>query len=158
MAEKWFQLSRADQAEALEAAAARSGRPAHLLEKDIWVVWALSALYESPLGSILTFKGGTSLSKAFRIINRFSENIDLTYDIRELASNLLRDGNPIPATRSQERKITSAVRARLPLWIEGNVVPVLQAALKAIGQEAALVVAGNRTCAPGLRPSALSTA
>ncbi len=49
MADSWFSLSREDQVEALEFAAARSGRPAHLLEKDIWVVWVLSAIYESDL-------------------------------------------------------------------------------------------------------------
>jgi hypothetical protein len=143
LADKWFQLSRADQAEALETAAARIGRPAHLLEKDIWVVWALSALYESPIGKILTFKGGTSLSKAFHIIDRFSEDIDLTCNIWELVSDLLQDGNPIPVTSSQEKRITAAVRARLPHWIEGNVIPVLRVALEAIGQDAALVSAGN---------------
>jgi predicted nucleotidyltransferase component of viral defense system len=111
MPESWFGLSSADQSEALEVAAGRTGRPAHLLEKDIWVVWALSAIYDSPLGSTLTFKGGTSLSK---VIDRFSEDIDLTYDIRELVPDLLRDGNPIPASPSQEKKITSAVRSRLP--------------------------------------------
>jgi predicted nucleotidyltransferase component of viral defense system len=89
MADSWFSLSRVDQAEAFEYAAARSGRPAHLLEKDIWVVWALSAIYESTLASKLTFKGGTSLSKVYRIIDRFSEDVDLTYDIRELAADLL---------------------------------------------------------------------
>ena len=57
MAEPWFSLSRDDQVEALEFAAARTGRPAHLLEKDIWVVWVLSAIYESDLASKLTFKG-----------------------------------------------------------------------------------------------------
>ena len=41
MAESWFALSQKDQAEALEVASGRSGRPAHLLEKDIWVVWVL---------------------------------------------------------------------------------------------------------------------
>ena len=85
MAESWFSLSREDQVEALEFAAARSGRPAHLLEKDIWVVWVLSAIYESTLASKLTFKGGTSLSKVYRIIDRFSEDVDLTYDIRAIA-------------------------------------------------------------------------
>jgi hypothetical protein len=74
---------------------ARTGRPAHLLEKDIWVLWALSAIYESTLASKLTFKGGTSLSKVYRIIDRFSEDVDLTYDIRELAADLLQHGNPI---------------------------------------------------------------
>lgn len=83
MSESWFALSGADQAEALEVAAGRTGRPAHLLEKDIWVVWALSAIYGTTLAEKLTFKGGTSLSKVYKIIDRFSEDIDLTYDIRE---------------------------------------------------------------------------
>ena len=91
MPESWFELSSADQAEALEVAAGRSGRPAHLLEKDIWVVWALAAIYSSPLADTLTFKGGTSLSKVYKVIDRFSEDIDLTYDIRELVPDLLRD-------------------------------------------------------------------
>ncbi|MFG0231150.1 nucleotidyl transferase AbiEii/AbiGii toxin family protein [Achromobacter sp. 413638] len=143
MPESWFELSSADQSEALEVAAGRSGRPAHLLEKDIWVVWALSAIYESPLGDSLTFKGGTSLSKVYKVIDRFSEDIDLTYDIRELVPDLLRDGNPIPASASQEKKITSAVRSRLPQWIEQTVQPVIEQALMASGLQAALSLAGK---------------
>ena len=133
MPESWFELSSADQSEALEVAAGRSGRPAHLLEKDIWVVWALSAIYDSPLDDNLTFKGGTSLSKVYKVIDRFSEDIDLTYDIRELVPDLLRDSNPIPASASQEKKITSAVRSRLQQWIEQTVQPVITQALLASG-------------------------
>lgn len=44
MAESWFKLGRSDQGEALEVAASALGRPAHLLEKDIWVVWTLERL------------------------------------------------------------------------------------------------------------------
>lgn len=141
--EHWFSLSRDDQAEALEFAAAHSGRPAHLLEKDIWVVWVLSAIYESTLANKLTFKGGTSLSKVYRIIDRFSEDVDLTYDIRELAADLLKDGNPIPDSASQEKKISSAVRHRLPGWIDVTVKPVIQAALAKAGIEATLTRAGK---------------
>lgn len=143
MPESWFELSSADQSEALEVAAGRSGRPAHLLEKDIWVVWALSAIYDSPLVNSLTFKGGTSLSKVYHVIDRFSEDIDLTYDIRELVSDLLRDGNPIPASASQEKKITSAVRSRLPQWIEQTVQPVIEQALVASGLQAELSLSGK---------------
>jgi hypothetical protein len=143
MAESWFSLSRDDQAEALEYAAARIGRPAHLLEKDIWVVWALSALYESALASKLTFKGGTSLSKVYRIIDRFSEDVDLTYDIRELACDLLSQANPIPASSSQEKKVSSAVRHRLPTWILATVRPVIEAALAKAGLEATLTLTGT---------------
>ena len=124
-------------------AAALSGRPAHLLEKDIWVVWALSAIYDAPLGGTLTFKGGTSLSKVYKVIDRFSEDIDLTYDIRELVPDLLRDGNLIPVSPSQEKKITSAVRSRLPQWIKQTVQPVIEQALVASGLQAELSLVGK---------------
>jgi len=143
MPESWFKLSRSDQGEALEVAASKIGRPGHLLEKDIWVVWALDTIYRSPLGAALTFKGGTSLSKAYKLIDRFSEDIDLTYDIRLLVPDLLRYGNPIPLTASQEKKISSAVRARLPDWIAETVVPVLQNGLRQTGLNAELTVSGQ---------------
>jgi len=143
MSESWFDLSAADQSEALEVAAGQSGRPAHLLEKDIWVVWTLEAIYNSAFGNTLTFKGGTSLSKVYKIIDRFSEDIDLTYDIRALVPDLLRNGNPMPATASQEKKITSAVRDRLPGWIEQTIKPVIESALAASGLHADLSVLGK---------------
>lgn len=143
MADSWLTLSREDQAEAFEVASAQTGRPPHLLEKDIWVVWTLSAIYESALAEKLTFKGGTSLSKVYKIIDRFSEDIDLTYDIREVVPELLRDGNPIPASPSQAKKITARVRERLPQWIESEVVPILLSALQRDGVQANLSLAGN---------------
>ena len=57
MPESFFHLSAKEQEEALQVAASATGRPAHLLEKDIWVVWALSTLFTSPLGPHLVFKG-----------------------------------------------------------------------------------------------------
>jgi predicted nucleotidyltransferase component of viral defense system len=59
MAENFFALSPADRKDALAVAASRSGRPAHILEKDAWVVWTLSALFRSPFAQHLVFKGGT---------------------------------------------------------------------------------------------------
>lgn len=143
MPESWFSLSRRDQAEALEFAAAKTGRPAHLLEKDIWVVWVLSALYGADVGPALTFKGGTSLSKVYRIIDRFSEDLDLTYDIRELIPDLLKDGNPIPESASQEKKITRAVRHRLPGWIDTCIKPVITTALANVGMDANVMLTGH---------------
>jgi predicted nucleotidyltransferase component of viral defense system len=89
MAEYFLQLSVEDRREALSYAADRLGRPAHLLEKDVWVVWALETLFGSILGEHLIFKGGTSLSKAYKVIRRFSEDVDLTYDIRAIAPDLV---------------------------------------------------------------------
>ena len=128
MAESFFQLNEADRREALEHGRAKSGRPAHLLEKDIWVVWALHALFESPFAADLTFKGGTSLSKAYGVIDRFSEDIDLTYDIRKLIPDLMNADGELPANRSQAKKWTRAVRRRLPDWISQNAQPALRAA------------------------------
>jgi nucleotidyltransferase AbiEii toxin of type IV toxin-antitoxin system len=51
-----------------------------IIEKDFWVVWTLKHLYELPDASLFNFKGGTSLSKAFGVIQRFSEDIDLIID------------------------------------------------------------------------------
>lgn len=143
MTESWSSLSAVDQAEALEVAASRSGRPARLLEKDIWLVWTLAAIYNSPLGKTVTFKGGTSLSKVYRVIDRFSEDIDLTYDIRELVPELLPANHPIPSSPSQAKKSTRAVRDRLPVWIEQQVKPVIETALIASELQADLNITGK---------------
>lgn len=54
------------------------GLQAASVEKDFWVCWTLRELFTlSEVGEHLTFKGGTSLSKAWRLIERFSEDIDV---------------------------------------------------------------------------------
>ena len=133
MAEPYLMLSANDQLEALGVAATASGRPVHLLEKDIWVVWALQGLFESKLGEHLVFKGGTSLSKGYNIIERFSEDIDLTYDVREIIPELAKGNPPIPVSRSQADKWTKLARERLPAWVKDEALPVLQQYAKATG-------------------------
>ena len=126
----FFELTRADQREALLVAAERAGRPAHLLEKDIWVVWALEHLFGGPHATHLVFKGGTSLSKAFGVIRRFSEDVDLTYDIRAIAPDLIGNaGVPLPANKSQEKKWSKAIRDRLAELVSGTLAPQLATAL-----------------------------
>ncbi|MBF0489348.1 MAG: nucleotidyl transferase AbiEii/AbiGii toxin family protein [Candidatus Omnitrophica bacterium] len=52
-----------------------------LIEKDFWVCWILEVLFSMPgIGEHLTFKGGTSLSKCFNVIKRFSEDIDISIE------------------------------------------------------------------------------
>lgn len=62
------------------ATANRIGAPVGNVEKDFWVCWTLNSLYhERPAGEPrLLFKGGTSLSKGYGLIQRFSEDIDVT--------------------------------------------------------------------------------
>jgi hypothetical protein len=60
-----------------QAAIQRNVSPV-LVEKDFWVCWLLAVLFESEFADSLVFKGGTSLSKVFGVIDRFSEDIDLS--------------------------------------------------------------------------------
>jgi len=145
MADAFLRLSAKDRRDALGVAADQSGRPAHLLEKDVWVVWVLAALYGSPLGEHLVFKGGTSLSKAYRVIQRFSEDVDLTYDIRAIAPDLVGgDSEALPKTRSEEKRWSSEVRRRLPEWVVGTAQPVIAGALAAEGLILGIRVEGEK--------------
>lgn len=145
MADAFLHLPLADRREALSVAADQSGRPAHLLEKDAWVVWALATLFGSALGEHLVFKGGTSLSKAYGVIRRFSEDVDLTYDIRAIAPDLVGDnGEALPKTRSEEKRWSSEVRKRLPEWVAGAAQPVIADALAAQALVAAIRVEGEK--------------
>jgi len=130
MAEHFMRLPVGDRQEALAVAAAATGRPIHLLEKDVWVVWSLEILFGTSFAEHLVFKGGTSLSKAYGVIRRFSEDVDITYDIRALAPDLAGAvDEPLPATRSQEKRWTKEIRERLPVWIADQILPTMERAL-----------------------------
>src|SRR6202522_3798988 len=62
----------------IEQAAIQRNISPVLLEKDFWVCWLLGILFESDFAGSLVFKGGTSLSKVFGVVERFSEDIDLS--------------------------------------------------------------------------------
>ncbi|MDE2663875.1 MAG: nucleotidyl transferase AbiEii/AbiGii toxin family protein [Gemmatimonadota bacterium] len=139
-------LSAPERREALETATSLGGRPAHLLEKDIWVVQTLSVLFETPSGRDLVFKGGTSLAKAYRAIRRFSEDVDITYDIRRFAPELVAQAGEeaLPPTRSQERRWTRTIRSRLAEWTGDEAVPAIRDGLARSGFPARLRADGDR--------------
>lgn len=142
---EFFQLSTAERLEALNTVANTSGLLPHLLEKDIWVVWSLQHLFTGPYAQHLVFKGGTSLSKAYGVIRRFSEDVDLTYDIRAIASDLIGDtGLPLPASKSQEKKWSKEIRVRLSSWVDAEIVPQLKQALLQQGLPAAVRAEGDK--------------
>jgi hypothetical protein len=105
-----------------------------LLEKDIWVVRAIDGLFLSEFGKHLVFKGGTSLSKAYNVIRRFSEDVDVTYDVRQLIPELARYGT-LPKNNSQVKKWRDAIDEKLPAWILGTVVPIIAKHAHATGVE-----------------------
>lgn len=141
----FFALSAADRQDALAVAADKSARPIHLLEKDVWVVWALQELFGGAHGVHLVFKGGTSLSKGYGVIQRFSEDVDLTYDIRQIGGDLIGEsGSVLPSSKSQGRKWTDEIRARLPKLVSDKIAPPLSAALRAQGLQALVSAVGEK--------------
>lgn len=73
----WLTLSKERRIEILNQTTELTGLPSVAIEKDWWVTLALNASFSLPYSKNLVFKGGTSLSKGWNLIERFSEDIDL---------------------------------------------------------------------------------
>lgn len=82
------------------------GLNASIIEKDFWVCWMLSVVFQLENGGkLFTFKGGTSLSKAYKIIKRFSEDIDISIDKNFLGFSNERDPENAGGTKKREKLI-----------------------------------------------------
>ncbi|MEI6754536.1 MAG: nucleotidyl transferase AbiEii/AbiGii toxin family protein [Paludibacter sp.] len=68
----WLDLSKQEQLELLQETSTRTNIPASVIEKDWWVVQTLRIVLQMEVSKHLIFKGGTSLSKAWGLIDRFS--------------------------------------------------------------------------------------
>lgn len=89
---KIAQLTSQERADVFAETAARKRVSEAIVEKDFWVCWVLQQLFTiETLAGRLLFKGGTSLSKIFHAINRFSEDIDLAVDYAALGFTGIRD-------------------------------------------------------------------
>lgn len=77
---KYFELSSSQQRTIITQTAVQLGLPEQAVEKDLWVSAILQLVFTLPFADKLVFKGGTSLSKSFGLIQRFSEDIDLVVD------------------------------------------------------------------------------
>ena len=74
---EWLRLKDDQRRISLEQASFKSGMIPLAIEKDWWVTLVLKALFETPYAKYFIFKGGTSLSKGFGLIERLSEDIDI---------------------------------------------------------------------------------
>jgi len=77
---KWINLTEEQKRTSISQAALKSGAAERAIEKDWWVTLTLKALFTGPYAQSLVFKGGTSLSKCYNLIQRFSEDIDIVLD------------------------------------------------------------------------------
>lgn len=110
----------------IEQAAVRRNNSPVILEKDFWVSWLLAVLYESEFADSLVFKGGTSLSKVFGVIERFSEDIDLSLSPAFL--NLPEAG----ASRNQANKWMAKAEAACGNSVQSQIQPVMEKAVTSV--------------------------
>ena len=130
MAEAFLSLNARDRRDILETVAARSGRSAGILEKDIWICWVLQTLFSIPHSHPMAFKGGTSLSKVYGIIDRFSEDIDITLDYRAFGDAF--DPFAPGVSRTQIERFSDRLRSRVAAYSRDVVAPALEAAAEGL--------------------------
>ena len=111
---KIAKLSDKDRRELFRNTADKMGLNDAIIEKDFWVCFTLDYLFHhSQWKDVITFKGGTSLSKAFNLISRFSEDIDLILDWRVLGFNIDEPWEPRSNTKQDIFNKEANVRAEI---------------------------------------------
>ena len=119
-------LDAAERRDILETAADRLGRPAAILEKDVWTCQVLQNLFCIPEGHPMAFKGDTSLLKVYRIIDRFSEDVDISLDYRAFADGF--DPFAPGVSRSAIRRFSDRLKSCVDDHVRHVVGPALDAA------------------------------
>ena len=176
LAGRFLALPLARRALAFEQAAAGQAGQHVILEKDFWVSWLLGLLFAQPeLAPHLVFKGGTSLSKVFAVIDRFSEDIDLclapefvgadaaAFDA--LASRVKRDAAVLEMQRLCSVKVQEVLAPLLESAITEALGPVsggswlhyeLDADAKSPRRNARVWWTGKAACLPAAGPATTS--
>ncbi len=121
--DKIANLANKDRKELFAQTAGRMGVHPAIVEKDFWVVWVLDKIFgDEQLSKILMFKGGTSLSKVFDLIGRFSEDIDLILDWREVTKE---DPQVDKGSKNQQTKFNEKVNKEAFIYIEQELFPAI---------------------------------
>jgi len=131
----FLNLPRSDQLDAYVEVNRAMGLDGASVEKDFWVCWTLRELFAHPdFGCHLTFKGGTSLSKAWKLIQRFSEDIDLIVDKEALGFG----GEAAPDQAPSHKQRTARLNALMDScrgWVQGRLQPALASRIQhALGE------------------------
>ena len=131
-------LKDADKKAYFDVVAHDLGVTPQLIEKDFWVCWMLKILFSLPTsGSHLTFKGGTSLSKCYNVIKRFSEDVDVSIERTFLTSQESIEPDKKQGTKENQRRLDRLKQA-CQEKIADVIIPELEkktgSALSGIGQ------------------------
>jgi hypothetical protein len=115
--------SASDRRDLFSESASRLGMNPAIVEKDFWVCWILKHLFAEPgLKEQMIFKGGTSLSKVFGLIDRFSEDIDLILDWRLLGYGQEGVNDPYQAisSKTKQSRYNQEMNAKAVAYIRGT--------------------------------------
>lgn len=126
MPESFLHLSAEERSQIYRGLAPELGCAPEVLEKDVWVCWVLRTLFEMPRRLPMAFKGGTSLSKVFGAIQRFSEDVDVTLDFEGLQPGI--DPFAPDISRSQLKKLGDSLKAKVGEHVRDVVLPGFEAA------------------------------
>ena len=134
-----------DRRDAFIAAGRRLGAAEQNIEKDFWVCWTLDALFNRlpDGGPRLLFKGGTSLSKAFGLISRFSEDIDVTVFRDDLGEGASVELLETMSSKKRKEKL-EAIRDACQSYIAGPLLTQLAGLLTTSLAKAGIATAGTR--------------
>lgn len=127
--DEFLRLPLAHQAELLDLISGKVGLPAQALEKDIWLCWALDQVFSSSKSVRLAFKGGTSLSKVFNAIQRFSEDVDVTLNYIDLLPDFDVDPFDTGTSKSAIKRYSEQLKLALSTHVHSEIVPSLESAL-----------------------------
>lgn len=123
-------MSEAERSALVELGASETGLQEAIVEKDLWVCYLLDYLFHrSEFGTSIIFKGGTSLSKAYHVIERFSEDVDLILDWRVIGYGA--DEPWAPRSNTKQERFRHETIARTEEWLSRTFVPSLKAGLSA---------------------------
>ncbi len=129
--DKFVSLDIKDKRAYFEVAAANLNIMPQLIEKDFWVCWILKILFSLPeTGTHLTFKGGTSLSKCYNVIKRFSEDIDISIERSFLSRVKVIEPDKHKSNKENQKRLKE-LQAVCRLKINEVIVPGLKQAITA---------------------------
>ncbi len=105
----FYHLPKEEKLKIFEQISARTPLPDYAVEKDWWVVQTLRIIFSMDIAKHLVFKGGTSLSKAWNLISRFSEDIDLALDKAAIDIDWVTTKKHVKKLRSKSKKFIKEV-------------------------------------------------
>jgi hypothetical protein len=130
-------MSTGERGEIFAEAGARLGFSPFHVEKDFWVCWTLAALFgDEAVGPNLAFRGGTSLSKGWQCIDRFSEDIDLAINRDWAGGGDVVDFNEEKVTASERERRFKKLRNQCRATVADVIVPLLSQAMSEISTDA----------------------